>query len=91
MSKLKDRFLFICQDEEDPYGSIVIATKDEVNNIISDFEQSDSDLTFKVIGRIPLEGLTLDFPSSRIQWYTQDEKPKELVDTTIVKIIQRIK
>lgn len=83
---MKDKFLFICQDDES--SDIFVSTKEGVDSLIRDFEESNRDIDFKVIGRIPTTGLTVDFNPDLIQWYEQGEKEKQLVDTTVLKIVQ---
>lgn len=85
----KPKFLFICQDDDDPSG-ISVLTKDGVDHRINDSENHDTEINFKVIGRIPTENLTPDFSPSRIEWYEKDEKEKQVVDNAVVKIIQQL-
>lgn len=86
---MKDKFLFICQDDDDTSG-ISIANKDEVDQRIREMENHDEDIDFKVIGRIPTANLTIDFDGRLIEWYEKDEKQKQLVDTAILKIVQKL-
>lgn len=83
----KDKYLFICQDDDDPSG-ISVTTKEGVDSRIRASEEINEDIDFKVIGRIPTTNLTVDFNSDLIEWYNKEEKEKQLVDTAVIKIIQ---
>lgn len=84
----KKHYLFICHRNEE---EITIETKKAVNTEIEMTETSNKELEFKVIGRINLEGLTVDFPSDRIEWYDESYKTsKALVDDAVIKIIQKL-
>jgi hypothetical protein len=86
---MKDKYLFICQDDNDPSG-ISVDTKEGVDSRIKNSENHDEDIDFKVIGRIPTANLTIDFNASLIEWYEKGEKEKQLVDNAVIKIIQRL-
>lgn len=83
----KEKFLFICQDDDDPSG-ISVTTKEGVDARIRASEEIDEDIDFKVIGRIPTANLTVDFSPNLIQWYENGEKEKQLIDTAVIKIVQ---
>jgi len=83
----KDKYLFICQDDDDPSG-ISVTTKEGVDVRIRASENHDEDIDFKVIGRILTANLTVDFSPNLIEWYEKGEKEKKLVDTAVIKIIQ---
>lgn len=83
----KEKYLFICQDNEDPSG-ISVTTKNGVDSRIRASEEHDEDIDFKVIGRIPTANLTLDFDANMIEWYEKGEKEKQMVDNAVIKIIQ---
>lgn len=83
----KEKYLFICQDDEDPSG-ISVSTKEGVDNRIRASENMDEDIDFKVIGRIETSNLTLDFNEHRIEWFEDGAKEKRVVDAAVLKIIQ---
>lgn len=83
----KIEFLFICQTDE---GLIKVGTQKEIDDTIKYCEDNNTDLFFKVIGKVPLQGLTVDFPPSRIVWYEEGEKEKTLVDKVVMTIINYI-
>lgn len=87
--KTRSNYLFICQDEENPLD-ISVATKEDIDLKILDIENDRDDLSFKVIGRVSLKNLTIDFNPSIIEWYDKGEKSKKLIDNVVLKIIESL-
>lgn len=88
MAQRNKTYLFICQRDE---GEITIETKQSVDLELSMSEAENEDIDFKVVGRICTDNLTLDFPSSRIEWYEPTLAENEaLVGDAVIKIIQKL-
>jgi hypothetical protein len=81
------KYLYICQDDD---GDIFVDDKDGVDARIKNSEIHDEDIDFNTIGRIPREHLTVDFPTTQIEWYGDDEREKSFVDKAVIKIVQAL-
>lgn len=81
----KQKFLFLCQDED---AAVFVLTKEDVDARIKETENTDKELDFEVIAKIPDYFMTMDVSPQQIDFYKPDSLNKQIIDRAILAVVQ---